>query len=158
MARLFRGRLASERLALTTVREDGHTRPLSHNRALGQRQCALAHNRTAHAAADLRGVHLQLGERAAKCVAVHAKLRGRLALIALVVGQHLKNVALLKLLDCVGISNAGSVHLRYQGVQLALQRATSLIDASILYLPFACARGALVPALLARLRFHADEY
>jgi hypothetical protein len=87
---------------------------------------AFTHDGAAHAVADLRGVHIELREGAAQRVAMHAKLGRRFALVALVVGQHFENVALLELLDSIRIGDASAVHLGDQGVKFALQRTTSL--------------------------------
>jgi len=70
---------------------------LRHARDHRKRARTLAHRRTPHAIANLRRVHIQLGERAAQRIAMHAKLFGSLALIALVVGQNFKDVAPLEL-------------------------------------------------------------
>lgn len=80
-----------------------------------------AHRRAPQAIADLRGAHVQFGQRAAQRVAVHAKLFGRLALVALVAGQNFKNVAPLELPDRLRVRDSSTVHLRDQAVQFALQ-------------------------------------
>ena len=82
---------------------------------------ALAAGWTAHAVADLRSVHIELGKGAAQGVAMHAKLFGGLALVSLMVREHLKNVTLLELANGVRVGDAGAVHLRNESVQFALQ-------------------------------------
>ncbi len=97
---------------------------------------ALAAGRTAHAiadavanlAADLGGVEVELGERAAEGVAVHAEFIGGLALIALVVREHFEDVALLELAHGIGVRNAGAVHLCDETVKFALQVFASLVS------------------------------
>jgi hypothetical protein len=97
---------------------------------------ALAGGWTAHAvadavanlAADLGGVEVQLGEGAAEGVAVHAEFVGGLALVALVVREHFKDVALLELAHCIGVGNAGAVHLCDETVKFALQVFASLVS------------------------------
>jgi hypothetical protein len=82
---------------------------------------ALAAGRPAHAVADLRGVHVELGQSATECVAMHAEFFGRLALVSLVLRQNFKDVALLELTNGLRVGDAGAVHLRDQTVQFALQ-------------------------------------
>src|ERR1035437_8237955 len=105
-----------ERLSLAPAAADLHAHALADCRTLVQEQGSLAHHRTAHASTNLRGVHMEFRERAAEGVAMHSQLGRSLALVALVVCQHFKNIALLELPYCVGIRNAGSVHLGDQGV------------------------------------------
>src|SRR6202020_2689882 len=81
----------------------------------------LAAGRPGHAVADLRGVHVELGQGTAEGVAVHAKLFGGLALVALVLGQHFEDIALFKLTNGLRVGDAGAVHLRDQTVHFALQ-------------------------------------
>ena len=82
---------------------------------------ALATGRPAHAVANLRGIHVKLREGATQGVAVHAKLFGGLALVSLVVREHLENVALLELPNGVRVGDARAVHLSNESVQFALQ-------------------------------------
>ena len=86
----------------------------------------LAAGRPAHAVADLRGVHVELGQGAAEGVAVHAEFFGGLALVALVLRQNFKDVALFELTNGLRVRDAGAVHLRDQTVQFALQGYSSL--------------------------------
>ena len=86
----------------------------------------LAHDGTAHAAADLCGVHVGLGEGAAQGVAMHPQLYGGLTLVALVLRKHFKDVTLLELPHGIRIRDTGTVHLRDEGVHFALQDSTSL--------------------------------
>src|SRR5580704_419226 len=72
---------------------------------------SLADGRAAHAVANLRGVHIEFGEGAAQGVAVHAEFFGGLALVALVLSKHFKDVALLELTNGLRVGNAGTVHL-----------------------------------------------
>ncbi len=51
-----------------------------------------ARGRPAHAAADLRGVHVELGERAAERIAMHAQFLGCFALVPFVLRQNFKYV------------------------------------------------------------------
>ena len=80
-----------------------------------------AGHRTTHAAANLRGIEVEFGEGAAKGIPVHAELFRGLALIALVVGKHFEDVALLELLDGVGVRDSRAVHLDNDSVKFALQ-------------------------------------
>ena len=91
----------------------------------------LAAGRAAHAVADLRGVHVELGQGAAEGIAVHAKFFGGLALVALVLRQHFEDVALFELTNGLRVGDAGAVHLRDQTVQFALQgfpRCSSFVE------------------------------
>ena len=87
---------------------------------------ALAAGRPAHAVANLRGVHVELGQSAAEGVAVHAEFFGGLALVALVLRQNFKDVALFELTNGLRVRDAGAVHLRDRAVQFALQGFSSL--------------------------------
>jgi hypothetical protein len=80
----------------------------------------------AHSIADLRGVHVELGQGAAEGVAVHAELFSGLALVALVFRQHFEDVALFKLTNGLRVRDTGTVHLRDQTVEFALQGYSSL--------------------------------
>jgi len=82
---------------------------------------ALAAGGTAHAIADLSGVHVQLGKGAAEGIAVHAELFSGLALIALVVSEDLKDVTLLELANGFRVGDTGAVHLCNESIQFALQ-------------------------------------
>ena len=82
---------------------------------------AFANGRPAHAAADLRGVQIELGQGAAEGVAVHAKFFGGLALVAFVMREHLKDVTFLELANRLVIGNPGTMHLSNQNIQFALQ-------------------------------------
>jgi hypothetical protein len=82
---------------------------------------ALAAGRPAHAVANLRGVHVELGQSAAEGVAMHAEFFGGFALVALVLCQNFKDVALFELTNGLRVGDAGAVHLRDQAVQFALQ-------------------------------------
>src|SRR6185312_17451535 len=90
----------------------------------------LAAGRTAHAVADLRGVHVQLGKGAAERVAVHAQLFGGLALVALVVRKHFEDVTLFELANGFRIWDNGTVHLCDETIQFALQGFSSLAVSS----------------------------
>lgn len=107
------------------VGRDGQARTLADGGALGH-EGAFAHYRAAHAVADLRGVHVELGEGAAQRVAMHPQLGGGLALVALVLREYLEDVAFLELPHGIRVGNTGTVHLGDQGVQFALQGSTSL--------------------------------
>ena len=80
--------------------------------------------RTSHAVANLHGIHLKFGKRAAESIAVHAELICGLALVAFVVRENLKNVAPLELPNGVSVGDACTVHLNNETVQFALQRFT----------------------------------
>jgi hypothetical protein len=69
---------------------------------------------------------MQLCQRAAQRIAVHAKFRRGLALVATMVCEDLKYVALFELPYSIGVRNPSRVHLGNQGIQFALQGATSL--------------------------------
>jgi hypothetical protein len=85
---------------------------------------ALAYRRAPHTIANLGRVHLQLCQRPAQGVAMHAELLGSLALIAFVLRKNFKDVAPLELADRIRIGNSGTVHLNDKTVQFALQRLT----------------------------------
>ena len=68
--------------------------------------------RTAHALPYLRGIHAELGESTAECVAVHPELFSGLALIAAVTRKHFEDVALLKLTHRVVVSDTSGVPFR----------------------------------------------
>ena len=74
-----------------------------------------------HAVADLRGVHVQLGEGAAESVAMHAEFFGGFALVALVMREHFEDVALLELANGLRVRDTGTVHLCDQTIHFALQ-------------------------------------
>jgi len=80
-----------------------------------------AHHRSAHASADLGRVHVQLCESPAQSVAMHAEFCGGLALVAAMVREDLKDIALFELPNRVRVGDSGGVHLSDQGVQFALQ-------------------------------------
>jgi hypothetical protein len=86
----------------------------------------LAGGRSTHAIADLRSVHVELGEGAAEGVAMHTEFFGGFALVALVLGEHFKDVTLLELPNGLRVGNAGAVHLRNQTIEFALQGYSSL--------------------------------
>jgi hypothetical protein len=90
----------------------------------GQRPGAL--RRAPGAVADVLHVEIQFGNRAAECVAVHAQLARRLALIALVFLQHRKYEAFLELPNRLGVEYPALVHLCYQGFQLVFHSASLL--------------------------------
>ena len=75
----------------------------------------------AHAVANLCGIQIEFCQGAAEGVAMHAELFGGLALVSLVMREHLENIALLELLDCVGIGDSRAVHLGNDSVEFALQ-------------------------------------
>jgi hypothetical protein len=77
--------------------------------------------RTAHALPYLRGIHAELGESTAECVAVHPELFSGLALIAAVTRKHFEDVALLKLTHRVVVSDTSGVHLEDEVVEFAFQ-------------------------------------
>ena len=52
---------------------------------------------------------------------MHPELRRRLALVAPVMGEDLEDIALLELLDGVGVGDTGAVHLENETVKFALQ-------------------------------------
>ena len=87
---------------------------------------ALAAGRPAHAVANLRSIHVELGQSATEGVAMHAKFFSSLALVAFVLRQNFKNVALFELTNGLRVRDAGAVHLRNQAVQFALQGFSSL--------------------------------
>ena len=68
---------------------------------------ALGHGRAAEAGADLGGVEVKLGEGAGEGVAVHAEFLRCFALVALVLGEDLKDVTAFELLDGVRVGDAG---------------------------------------------------
>jgi hypothetical protein len=82
---------------------------------------AFAPGRPTHAVADLRGVHIELGQSAAKCVAVHPEFLGGLTLVSFVVRKHFEDVAFLELTNGLRVGDAGAVHLHDQAVHFALQ-------------------------------------
>ena len=82
------------------------------NRAHGAR-------RPAHTATDLRGVEVELGECAAKGVAMHAQLLGGLALIAAMAGEDFEDESLLELANRIGVREAGGVHLEDESIEFA---------------------------------------
>jgi hypothetical protein len=86
---------------------------------------ALTSWRPTHSVTNLRGVQIELGERTAKGIPVHAKLFGGFALVSPVVRKHFENVALLELAHSLRIGNTGAMHLRDQTVQFALQSESS---------------------------------
>jgi hypothetical protein len=86
-----------------------------------------AAGRPAHAITDLRRVHVELGEGATEGVAMHTKLFGGLALVALVLRKHFEDVALFELANGLRIGDAGVMHLRDQTVHFALQGYSSLV-------------------------------
>ncbi len=73
------------------------------------------------AVADLCRVQVELGERPAQGIAMHAELLGGLALIALVMRKHLKDIASFELPESVRVGDTCAMHLRDQAVQFALQ-------------------------------------
>ena len=81
----------------------------------------IAPGRTTHPVADLRRIEIKLGQRPAQRIAVHAKLIGRLTLVALMVRQHFQYVAFLELPDGFVIGHSSGVHLRYKNIELAFQ-------------------------------------
>jgi hypothetical protein len=87
---------------------------------------ALASWGTTHTVADLCGIHIELCQGAAKCIAVHAELFRSFALISFVMRQHFEDVALLELTNGLRVRDTGAVHLRDQSVHFALQGYSSL--------------------------------
>ncbi len=67
--------------------------------------------RTAQTALDLRGVHVELGERAAQGIAVHAEFFSGFTLIASMTGENFRDVTLLEFAHCIGVGDACCVHL-----------------------------------------------
>jgi hypothetical protein len=61
-----------------------------------QQRRLLAPHRTPSAIAELANIQLQLSDRPAKCVTVHAKLAGRFALVSPVLLQDVHDEALLE--------------------------------------------------------------
>lgn len=82
---------------------------------------ALAAWRTAHTAADLRGIHVELCKGPTQGITVHAKLFGGFTLIALMVRKHFENVALLELTYGIRVWDTSAVHLSNKSVEFALQ-------------------------------------
>ncbi len=82
---------------------------------------AFAHRRPAQSAADLAGVDIELGQRAAERIAVHPELDGGFALIALMLGEDFEYVTPLELPYGLGVGDPGAVHLCDQAIQFALQ-------------------------------------
>ena len=76
--------------------------------------------RTADPLADLRGVKIQLRQRAAERVAVHPELFGRLALIAAMSNQNFQQKPLLEFTNRVGVADTRGVHLEDEIVEFAL--------------------------------------
>jgi len=76
---------------------------------------------TTHSVANLRGVHIKLGQRAAESVAVHAEFQRGLALVSLVMCEDFEDVALLELTHGIRVRDTDVVHLRDEAVQFALQ-------------------------------------
>ncbi len=70
----------------------------------------LAGRRTAHAIANLRCIHIKFCQCAAQRVAVHAQSLCCLALIALVLGEHFKDVAPLELAESTRLADPGAMH------------------------------------------------
>jgi hypothetical protein len=103
---------------------------------------ALASGWSPHAIADLRGIHVELGEGATECVAMHAKLFSGLALISLMVRKHFEDIAFLELTNGLRVRDAGAMHLRDQAVHFALQGYSSL--------QFLCRNHTLIVPLLER--------
>jgi hypothetical protein len=69
---------------------------------------------------------------------MHAEFFSRLALVAFVLGQNFKDVALFELTNGLRVRDAGAVHLRNQAVQFALQgfpRCSSFVEPHTLILP-----------------------
>jgi hypothetical protein len=87
----------------------------------------LASGWAAHAVTNLRGIHVEFGEGAAKGVAVHAKLFCGFALVSLVVRKYFEDVALLELTNGLRVRDAGAMHLSDQSVHFALQGYSSLV-------------------------------
>ena len=52
---------------------------------------------------------------------MHAKFFGGFALIALMVSEHFEDVTLLELANGFRVGNTGTVHLRNESIQFALQ-------------------------------------
>ena len=80
----------------------------------------------AEAIADLRGIHMKLGNGAAQGVPVHAKLFGGFALIAAMRGEHFENEPLFELADGFIVGDTTGVHLADQAVQLAFHKVLFL--------------------------------
>ena len=75
----------------------------------------------AHPIPDGGGIEIKLGQSTAECVAVHPKLFGGLALVALMVGKHFEDVAFLELANGFRVGDARAMHLRDETVHFALQ-------------------------------------
>lgn len=84
----------------------------------------LADWRTPHTVADLNRIHIEFSQSSAQCVAVHTKLFGSPALIALMMRENLKDIAPFELANSICIRDTGTMHLNDKGVQFALQRLT----------------------------------
>jgi hypothetical protein len=87
---------------------------------------ALAPGWPTHAVANLRSIHIELGEGTAERIAMHAELFSGFALISFVVREHFEDEASLELTNGLRVRDAGAVHLRDQAVHFALQGYSSL--------------------------------
>src|SRR5277367_352256 len=81
-----------------------------------------AGRRPTYALANLCAAHIQLRQGPAQGVAVHPEFLGSLALVAPVMRQHLEDVALLELAYSLVVGDSGTMHLRNQNIQFALQK------------------------------------
>jgi hypothetical protein len=79
--------------------------------------------RTLEAIANLRWIHVELGDGAAEGIPVHAKLFGGFALVSAMSAKYFKNEALFELADGFVVSDPTGVHLADQAVQLAFHRS-----------------------------------
>ena len=68
--------------------------------------------RAAHAFADLSRIETKLSERAAECVAMHAKFFRGFALVATMTREDLEDITLFELAHSVRVRDAGGEHLK----------------------------------------------
>jgi len=120
-----------ETAMLACVGADLHAHALADCRTLVQEQRSLAHHRTAHASADLRGVPYGVPRACGERVCDASQLGSQPCTGCPVGVPALQECSASELPDCVGIRNAGGVHLRDQGVQFALKGITSLALSAI---------------------------
>jgi hypothetical protein len=83
-----------------------------------ERRGASASRRTLPPIAEFADINLEFADRAAQCVAMHAKLTSGAALIALVLFEDRSDETLLEFPDRLRIENIAPVHLLYERFQL----------------------------------------
>ena len=91
---------------------------------LFQRDGAGAAGRALDAIAELANVNLELADRAAQGVAVHAQFAGSAALVTLVLLEHGHDEPFLEFTHSFGIENIASVHLQDKCFQLIFHAAS----------------------------------